>query len=176
MKTSMIEHFRSGRYVPAFALALALGTLGIAKPASADTEQINWHVFLNQPIVEYFDNEFNLEYPKLLTFTGAAENPSGFSGSVTMFFDYADPNDPNQTITTLPVTIGVPEFKTVNFGFSEQIPYCPSLVSLHARTADTELIEVAGTFTHDCLVPEPSTALAALAGVMGLGLVSLRRS
>jgi hypothetical protein len=145
------------------------------KSASAATEQINWHVFLNQPIVEYFDNEFNLEYPKLLTFTGGAENASGIPGAITMFFDYADPNDPNQTITTNPVTIDVGEFKTVNFSFSEQIPYCPSLVSLHARTADTELIELFGTFTHDCLVPEPSTALAAVAGVFGLGLVSLRR-
>jgi hypothetical protein len=168
---------RGRRLLFALIVTVALGSFLAAQPASAAVEDINWRVFQNQPVADYFPNEFSLDYPKILEFKGIIENPTGFDGALTMFFDYVDPSAPDGTgITyTPPVTIDVPEFSTVGVTITETIPFCPALVSLHARTAGAELLELVGTFTHECQVPEPSTAVAAGLGLLCLGLTTRRR-
>jgi hypothetical protein len=129
-------------------------------------------------VVDYFENEFSRDYTKLLKFEGTVENSTGLFGALTVFFDYVDVNDPAGVgvVTTPPVTIEVPEFSSKSVTISEEIPFCPAVVSMHARTADTELLELTGTFTHVCQVPEPSAALVAGLGLLSLGLIRPRRA
>ena len=54
---------------------------------------------------------------------------------------------------------------------SEWLDFCPQEVSLHFRLADAPAMGVLGKFTHECIVPEPSSILAAAMGMLGLASV-----
>jgi MYXO-CTERM domain-containing protein len=176
MKTNIMKSLvRALRFLPALAVAVALGAFTSINPASAAVEDIDWRIFLNEPIVEFFPNEVHPDYPKLLTFEGTAENPTATDGALVMFFDWVDINDPTITYTSDPVTIPLGDGDLLSLTLSESIPFCPPQVTLHARAVDAQLIEVVGTFTHECQVPEPSTTLTAGLGLLGLGLMTGRR-
>jgi hypothetical protein len=160
-------------YLPVAVLTLA--AFASANSASAAVENIDWGIVLNQPIEQYFPNEVHPDYPKQLTFDGTVENPTATDGALVMFFDWVDINDPNIVYTSQPVTIPLGDGDLVAVNVTETIPFCPPQVSLHARSADAPLLELVGTFTHECLVPEPSSVLTAGLGVLGLIAAYRRR-
>jgi MYXO-CTERM domain-containing protein len=162
------------KFLPAVA-AIALATLAFSQPASAAVEQIDWGIVLDQPIEQYFPNEVHPDFPKLLKFEGTVENPTDTDGALVMFFDWVDIDDPSIVYTSDPVTIPLGDGDLLSVNITETIPFCPPQVSLHARTADAPLLELVGTFTHECLVPEPTSALSAALGLIGIGLAAARR-
>ena len=157
--------FRKGSCFWIAALIVSVGLLCFTSSASAAVEDIDWQVVLNQPIADYFQNEFDPNREKELRFDGKITNSTDTAGTMVMFFDWIDPDNPDGIITSKPVSIDVDDGASVAVTFSETVPYCPPLVSLHARVATAPSMDISGTFTHECQVPEPSTALA-----VGLGL------
>ena len=167
--------FSLPRLVPATAALGLVAFLSGIQPARATVEDINWSVVQNQPITQYFPNEFDLRHPKQLKFEGTIKNPTDIDGSVVMFFDWFDPRDPDTFFRTDSVTIPVASGEENFVGITETLPFCPPQVSLHARVADTELVEIVGSFSHECLVPEPATAAGGVIGLLALLGTTRRR-
>lgn len=127
----------------------------------------------------YFENEFDLSHPKLMTFTGSVyyEGAPTASGQLSLFFDYKDPDSGEEVFQEFaPITlIGETDTPLAN---TWTIPFCPQEVSLHIRfTSDNAgYVRLSGDFTHECLtdVPDAGSTLVALA-VSCLGLFGFRR-
>jgi hypothetical protein len=156
--------------------AFILATASTSAPAAAVIEPILARVPLNQPWEAFFPNEFDTQHPKKVTLQGVAENPTDIDGALVMFFDWIDPSQPGQVFTTPAVTMDVPEFSTLNVLQTAELPFCPPQVSLHFRTASAPVIEFEGTFTHECLVPEPASGLLAGLGALATAMACRRRS
>jgi hypothetical protein len=163
------------RYLPAIAVAIGLGAFASANSASANVENILWNLAIDQPIEQFFPNEVHPDFPKQLTFEGTIHNPTATDGILTMFFDWVDINDPSTAFTSTPVNIPVGDGGTIAVNMTETIDFCPPMVSLHARIANAPTMTLEGTFTHECMIPEPSSALTAGLGLLGLVAAYRRR-
>ena len=153
-------------------LLVAMVVFSLTAPASAAVEPIEMVVVQNQPIDLYFPNEFDLTRKKLLTFD-AVTNTSDISGSLATHFDWfgLDGMEHLTPVVEFPVAVEL-TWQQRDF---EWLDFCPQEVSLHFRLADAPAMGVLGKFTDECIVPEPSSILAAAMGMLGLGLAGRRR-
>ncbi len=154
-------------------LSVAIVVFSLTAPASAAVEPIEMVVAQNQPIDLYFPNEFDLTRKKLLTFEAQLTNSSDINGSLATHFDWFG-LDGTEHLTPV-VEFPVAAQSNAAVTHSEWLDFCPQEVSLHFRLADAPAVGVVGKFTHECIVPEPSSILAVGLGMLGLGLVCRRR-
>jgi hypothetical protein len=156
-------------------LSLLLATTSIlagGDPPVSETVPIDLLLAQNQPIALFYDNVVDPNHPKLLRFEGVATNKGTVDGVLNFFFDWTD-------LTGLEVinsqVFQVPVGDSAPFKQEIIIPFCPPQVSLHLRLANTQLLQINGTFTHTC-IPEASTlTLLGSASIVGLIATRFRR-
>lgn len=165
-------------------VVLVLTSIQLPAQAADEREPIVGVVVPGQPIDLYYPNQ--LEPPpcvKVLQFTGdATVLPGGPDGLLEIFFDYI--NDQGVEVfpalgqTLFPIQAGAGPVP-VNVG-PVTLPYCPPMVSIHIRSLEEPgfgaPIELNGVFGHACItVPEPSTWVLGMCGVLGLIAVATQR-
>lgn len=122
-----------------------------------------------QPIELYFPNLPDRDHPKKLTWQGTVDGDPA-AGGVTMWFDWVDDAGVPAVSGNYHLPVGTPE------NISLIIPFCPPQVSIHFETVNPGpppvTFRVVGTFTHECLIPEPADyAVLAALGMLGFGIV-----
>lgn len=136
-------------------------------------EDIEGVVGPNESIDMWFPNIFDLRHPKLLHFKAEASNDHNNPAKVGVKFDWlgvdGQVNFSPLFELEIPGAGGIIEARYM-------IDFCPERVSLHVRTPDGQdtIHKIRGRFVHECMVPEPSSALVAGLGALG-GLGFLRR-
>ncbi|MGD9645316.1 MAG: PEP-CTERM sorting domain-containing protein [Pirellulales bacterium] len=132
------------------------------------TIPIDLIVVQDQPVELFFPNDFDLEHPKVVNFTGTLQNldPTGGSAIVDLFFDWFDPRSPGEVFYSeiFPYELGPGEILEISPTYT--IPFCPPQVSFDLRVAGGP-VQVKGDFTHIC-VPEPGTW-----GLLALGMAAV---
>ena len=174
-----------------FGLTLAL--------LSMSTDQARGQVASSEPILvtlsslppgnvfeNFYPNEFDLARQKRFTFTGSFTNADLQQPAfVDLWFDWTDPRDPAgtppRTTGIFPIDLAPGQVKTYGLGalpaITTTIPICPPQVSIHIQNnGPGQPVVVDGTFTHECLVPEPCAAILAALGTIGLLAVRRRRA
>jgi hypothetical protein len=128
-----------------------------------------------------FPNVFDLAHEKKLTFTGQIRLGPGHTAPyavVGMTFDWLNPATGSFDTTDLIALANInPTNPEAPLGGEFTIPFCPAEVSIEFFLLDAlpgTVVQVTGTFTHECLVPEPGET-AALAGVALGGFALWRR-
>jgi hypothetical protein len=156
----------------------AVGLSAGARLSSAESivvEPIHVLVAQNQPVELFFPNEYDLIHTKKVTFEGTLTNPTEVDGVMAMYFDWIDPLQPGVIFNTQVVEFPVHALSTAPILATDTIPFCPPEVSLHFRLGDAPVMQVDGTFTHEC-VPEPASLLTAAMGAVGLAFAGWRRA
>ena len=130
---------------------------------------------------QFYPNEFDLNRPKRFTFFGAITNANVQQPAfVDLWFDWIDPRDPPgtppRTTGIFPIDLAPGQVRTIppTAPITTTIPICPPQVSIHIQNnGPGGPVIVDGTFTHECLIPEPATAT--LGGLALLGLATVAR-
>ena len=162
------------------ATGLVLFAAGAAVPAwgqVAGSVTINTIVDPTHPFNIFEPNIFDLIHPKVLTFDADVLSLTpGAVGILNIQFDWFDPSVPGFVLSPvfqhqiIPDPSGLPTHILEVF----TIPFCPPEVSLHLFTQNGAF-DVRGVFTHECIVPEPSSFVLGAFGLIGLAAWGWRR-
>jgi len=156
------------------------GAAGTALGQASGSVPINHLIDPHHPLDIFSPNDFDLIHFKDMTFDADVFSPaSGIVGTFDVQFDWLDPAggfvlSPVFSHLIIPDPTGLP----THIFDSWTIPFCPQEVSLHlsVHTAtDFGAFDVRGVFTHDCIVPEPSTFILAGLGLVGLSVAARRK-
>ena len=158
--------------VAAASLLLLAATPALADPLDDVIVPINVAVVPGQPIEMFFTEILDFEHHKDLLFQGVAHFPAGAVGILDVQFDWLDPSGAPLLSPVFPVDV----IGDTPFSIGWQIDFCPQVISLHLSNPGplTIPIEVDGTFRYTC-VPEPSSAILAALGLIGLAAWGRRR-
>lgn len=163
------------RWFALTALTVAVWSqISLGQGPVSETVPVDGVVGPGLPPIEIFrPNHFDPFHPKKLKFEGfAALTQPGVTGELMVVFDWlgtAGPEfSPPILIPVIPSPTGGPTPVMAMF----EIPFCPQQVSLHIDGQPVPM-EIHGTFTHECLIPEPSSM--ALLTVGGLACAAFRR-
>lgn len=151
----------------------ALATVVYGQGPISSTETITTTVVPGQTVEQAFPNVFDPNHPKLLIFGGTATGgtATGAPNNLVVTFDWLGLD--GLVKFSDPISIPMALQGSTGFDTTFTVPFCPERVSLHL-TSTAGPIAVNGIFKHECLVPEPSSAVLGLLG-LGMALLGQRR-